>query len=401
MKNLLAFAAFAAVSTVCGAQRGAASYVLDEATGRISAFGAKDGRTCVVGIENRYFLMSRSGDVEAFVRTCGLDLLNVTIPYKRTAFAMCDELTPMARRLGNVNLVTRGADGRLVGDNTDAYGFGRLIDSVGAEVRGRRCAILGAGGAALTAQAVLESRGAARVTFVRRGETPRPDDEIIVNATPVGMFPDVDGARIDIAAYPGCATVLDLVYNPSPTRLVREARACGKAAADGLVMLIAQAYGAFRGCEGTGEERTLYLYGPPASGKSTLAAKVSAATGWPLADLDAEIVRRAGRSIPEIFATEGEAAFRAREKLTLAAIAARPGPQVVALGGGALLDVESRALAERTGRVVLLDCAAETLKARLTGPDRPLSADPAKLEALLARRREHYASFARRIRFQR
>ena len=341
-------------------------------------------------------------EVADFVRTCGLDLLNVTIPYKQTVFALCDELTPMARRLGNVNLVTRGADGRIIGDNTDAYGVERLLDSVGASVAGKRCAILGAGGAAMTVRAVLEQRQAAEVVFVRRGEEPSPHAQLIVNATPVGMFPDTEGVRIDISKFPACDTVLDLVYNPSPTRLVREARDCGKTAADGLVMLIAQAYRAFLlGERVKGEDKplstNLYLYGPPASGKSTLVRQLALATGRRAIDLDEEIVKRAGRSIPEIFATDGEAVFRALERKALESVAGEKG-LIVALGGGALVDDACRRLAESTGRVVVLDCPLETLKRRLTGGDRPLSADAAKLEALLTRRGPHYASFERHVR---
>ena len=358
-----------------------------------------------------YRLYEKEPDaVAGFLRTGfsdgAFDFLNVTIPYKQTVFALCDELTPMARKLGNVNFVTRTADGKLRGDNTDAFGVERLLDSVGADVRGQNCAILGAGGAAMTVRAVLEERGAARVSFVRRGELPAQDDVLIVNATPVGMFPHGDEVRVDIADFPCCRYVLDLVYNPSPTRLVREALACGKTAADGLVMLIAQAYRASclvpwaGGDETQGTKHTaqgtLFLYGPPASGKSTLAKKIAAATGWKLVDLDAEIVRVEGRSIPEIFAAEGETGFRAIEKRELTRVASGGG-QVVALGGGALLDDECRQVAEGAGRVVLLDCPLETLKSRLTGGDRPLSADVAKLEALVAARAAHYASFPRHV----
>ena len=349
--------------------------------------------------------------VESFLRSGfangEFDFLNVTIPYKQTAFALCDELTPMAKRLANVNFVTRTADGKLRGDNTDAYGVERLLDSVGADVRGMKCAILGAGGAAMTVRAVLEERGAARVTFVRRGEYPAADDELIVNATPVGMFPHGDEVRVDISKYVSCRYVLDLVYNPSPTRLVREALACGKVAADGLVMLIAQAYRAFQLSTLNSQLSTLFLYGPPASGKSTLAKKIAAATGWQLVDLDAEIVRSAGRNIPEIFATEGEAGFRAIEKRCLLSICKGTDPletgtdpmrtKVVALGGGALLDDECRKMSENAGRVVVLDCSLDVLKARLTGGDRPLSTDTLKLERLVADRAAHYASFSRHI----
>ena len=363
-------------------------------------------------------------EVEPFVRSgfaAGeFDFLNVTIPYKQTVFALCDELTPMARKLGNVNFVTRMADGKLLGDNTDAFGIERLIDSVGADVRGLDCAILGAGGAAMTARAVLEARGAACVSFVRRGESPTPDVDLIVNATPVGMFPHGDEVRVDISRFAACRYVLDLVYNPSPTRLVREARACGKVAADGLVMLIAQAYkaaelgrtrdGRRETSERTRDARreTVFLYGPPASGKSTLAKTVAAATGWQLVDLDAEIVKTAGRSIPEIFAEEGERGFRAIEKSCLQSVCEGTDPivregtdpiigRVVALGGGALLDDECWKMAEKCGRVVVLDCSLDILRARVTGGDRPLSADTAKLERLVAARAAHYASFSRHI----
>ena len=329
--------------------------------------------------------------------TVGLDFLNVTIPYKQTVFELCDELSPMARKLGNVNFVTRTADGKLHGDNTDAFGVGRLLDANGIDVRGWNCAILGAGGAAMTVRAVLEERGAKRVAFVRRGEEPAGDEELIVNATPVGMWPNADDVRVDIARYEGCRAVVDLVYNPLPTRLVREARTCGKIAADGMVMLIAQAYRAFR----LSNSNTLFLYGPPASGKSTWAKRIAAATGWRLVDLDAEIVKTAGRSIPEVFEKAGEKGFREIEKRCLEAVctdgtSVQTG-RVVALGGGALLDPESRKIAEATGRVVVLDCPLETLKARLTGGDRPLSADTARLEALVKSRAAHYASFSRQV----
>ena len=344
-------------------------------------------------------------EVEAFLRggfaAGDFDFLNVTIPYKQTVFALCDELSPMAKKLGNVNFVTRTKDGKLRGDNTDAFGVERLIDSVGAGVRGQNCAILGAGGAAMTVKAVLEERGAKRVSFARRGEVPAQDDQLIVNATPVGMWPNVDETRIDILQYVACETVLDLVYNPSPTRLVREALACGKTAADGMVMLIAQAYRAFE-LSGSSSSliphpSSLFLYGPPASGKSTWAKKIAAATGWKLVDLDAEIVKAEERSIPEIFAAGGEKGFRAIEKRELTRVCASetsaPQGQVVALGGGALLDDDCRRMAEAAGRVVVLDCDLEALKSRLTGGDRPLSADIAKLEALVVSRAAHYASF--------
>ena len=345
-----------------------------------------------------YRLFEREpGEVADFVRGLDLDFLNVTIPYKQTAAELCDELTPGATRLGNVNFVRRDAAGRLIGDNTDAFGFARLLDSAGVDVAGCRVAVFGAGGAAMTAKAVIEERGG-EVSLVRRGEQPARETEVIVNATPVGMFPNGDETRVNIADYPDCRAVVDLVYNPSPTKLVREALSLGKVAVDGMVMLIAQAYraqqlvgGDFRG--------NLYLYGAPASGKSTWAKRISAAIGLKLVDLDAEIVRTEGVEISEIFAKRGEAEFRRLERAALTKVA-QDGGQVVALGGGALLDPSSRSLAEATGRVVLLDCPKDELLRRAAlSSARPLFAGDlaARLEALLARRQAHYAAFVNRV----
>ena len=357
-----------------------------------------------------YRLYEREPEAVAdFVRNGGLDFFNVTIPYKQDVYRLCDTLTPLARRLGNVNFVTRRADGSLMGDNTDAFGVERLLDAVGADVRGRVCAILGVGGAAMTVKAVLEGRGAAEAAFVRRGEVPLQDAYLIVNATPVGMYPDVDGVRIDIADYPKCEVVVDLVYNPSPTRRVREAAACGKRAADGLVMLIAQAWRAFelatdaapsigQSDTRTIEQPNLYLYGPPASGKSTLGRKLALATGRELVDLDAEIERQADCAIPAIFAAEGEEGFRVRELAALKAVAAQTG-RVVALGGGALLNPEARRVAEASGRVVCLTCPLETLLGRISGGSRPLATDRERLRKLMEARREHYASFPAQVDF--
>jgi len=343
-----------------------------------------------------YRLFAREpSEIVSFVRTSDLDFFNVTIPYKRDAYQLCDELTPIARQMGNVNFVMRRADGTLVGDNTDAFGVERLLEYLKADVRGKVCSILGSGGAAMTVKTVLEAQGAREAQFVRRGETPSGDAYLIVNATPVGMYPDSKSVRIDISDFPRCEVVADLVYNPSPTRLVREAWACGKKAADGLVMLIGQAYRAFELAGGV-QPPIIYLYGPPACGKSTLGTKLAAATGRRLVDLDAAIVRRAGKTIPEIFAQDGETAFRMLEKAELKAASEGNG-LIVALGGGALLDTESRAVAERTGRVVCLNCPEYILARRLSRGSRPLARDSQKLHNLLSSRVAHYASFAVQI----
>lgn len=341
-------------------------------------------------------------EVEDFLRHGDYDVLNVTIPYKRTAFALCDSVSPVAEELGNVNVVVKRLDGRLFGDNTDAFGFGELVKAVGTDVAGKKCVVLGSGGAGATAAAVLEKLGAGRVVTVSRngadnyGNLDRhADAALLVNATPVGMFPACDAEPVSLDAFPGCEAVIDLIYNPSPTKLLASAAGRGMAVIGGEPMLEAQARLASRYMNAN-----IYLYGAPGSGKSTFAKKLARRKDMPLVDLDAEIERSQGRSISEIFASEGEAAFREIEKTELRRVASGCG-QVVALGGGALLDPDSRRLAEETGRVVFIECPEDELKRRVSlSAERPLLAEnaAAKLEKLLAERREHYGSFSERIR---
>ena len=343
-----------------------------------------------------------SHEVADFLLHGDYDVLNVTIPYKKTAFALCSETTPVASELGNVNVVVKRMDGTLFGDNTDAAGFVKLVEITGADVRGRKCVVLGTGGAAMTAAAALRGLGAGRVVHISRsgednyGNLERnADAALVVNATPVGMFPNVGAQPVSLKAFPECAAAIDLIYNPSPTKFLAEAAALGIPYVDGMPMLeeqarLASAY----------MNANIYLYGAPGSGKSTYARRLAAEKGMPLVDLDAEIERADGRSIREIFAQDGEASFRAKEKAALEKVSVSHG-QVVALGGGALLDEECRRIAESTGRVVFIECPEEVLLERVAVSNaRPLLSGNAadRMRRLLADRREHYASFPERIR---
>lgn len=349
-----------------------------------------------------YRLYEKAPDeVEDFLLHGDYDVINVTIPYKKVAFALCNEVTPTATELGNVNVVVKRLDGTLFGDNTDKAGFLKLVEAVGVDVAGRKCVVLGTGGAAMTAAAALRGLGAAQVVHISRtGEDNysnlerNADAFLIVNATPVGMFPCMDARPVMISGFPACKAVIDLIYNPSPTLLLEDAMLFGIPAVGGMPMLEEQARLA-----SVYMNANLYLYGAPGCGKSTYGRRLAAGKKMPFVDLDDEIERRAGRRIAEIFARDGEAAFRAMEAAELRRVAAEHG-QVVALGGGALLDADSRRLAEATGRVVFIECAEDELLRRVSASqDRPLLAGGAedKMRALLAARREHYASFKERI----
>ena len=340
-------------------------------------------------------------EVEEFLLRGDYDVLNVTIPYKKVAFGLCREVSPVAAELGNVNVVVKRLDGTLFGDNTDKAGFEKLVSLVGVPVNGRKCVVLGTGGAAMTAAAALRGLGAGAVVHISRSGPDNytnlerhADAAILVNATPVGMFPHVEDQPVSLSAFPRCAAVIDLIYNPSPTKLLAEAAARGIPQVGGLPMLEEQARLA-----SVYMNANLYLYGAPGSGKSTFGRQLAAAKEMPFVDLDDEIEARDGRKIADIFAQDGEAAFRAIEKAVLKRVSATPG-QVVALGGGALLDPESRQVAEMSGRVIFLECPEEELVRRVSlSQARPLLAGEAakRLHALLAARHDHYASFKERI----
>lgn len=340
-------------------------------------------------------------EVKDFLLHGDYDVINVTIPYKKVAFGLCDEVSPVAAELGNANVVVKRLDGTLFGDNTDKAGFVKLVEIVGVDVRGRKCAVLGTGGAALTAAAALRGLGAARVVHISRsgednyGNLERNGDAaVLVNATPVGMFPNVEAQPVSLSSFPKCEAVIDLIYNPSPTRLLAEAESLHIPNVGGMPMLEEQARLASRYMNAN-----LYLYGAPGAGKSTYGRRLAAEKGMPFVDLDAEIERRSGMSIADIFARDGEPAFRRMESEELKRVASKPG-QVVALGGGALLDPSSRMVAETTGRVVFIECGvAELLRRTAVSDSRPLLAGNAidRMMGLLKARREHYATFRERI----
>ena len=341
-------------------------------------------------------------EVEDFLLNGEYDAINVTIPYKKVAFALCNDTTPAARELGNVNVVVKRMDGTLFGDNTDAAGFVKLVETVGIDVHGKKCLVLGTGGAAMTAAAALRGLGAGTVVHISRtgennyGNLERnADAALVVNATPVGMFPNVEARPVSLKSFPKCEAAIDLIYNPSPTRFLAEAADIGIPYVDGMPMLEEQARLA-----SVYMNANIYLYGAPGSGKSTYAKRLASEKDMPLIDLDAEIERMDGRRISDIFAQDGEAAFRAREKAALE-IVSRSRGQIVALGGGALLDPECRRIAESTGRVVFIECPENVLLKRVAASqERPLLAGDAatRMRRLLDSRRDHYGSFTERIR---
>ncbi|MBR6739062.1 MAG: shikimate kinase [Oscillospiraceae bacterium] len=349
-------------------------------------------------------------ELETFLNSDTFDALNVTIPYKKAVMPYCAALSDTARRIGSVNTIVRRGDGTLYGDNTDAYGFSCMIKSSGIRVEGAKALVLGSGGACATVTAVLREMGAREIVIISRGGEDNYDNlsrhadaELIVNTTPVGMYPNCIASPLDLAQFPLCRGVLDLIYNPRRTGLILQAESLGIPCESGLVMLVAQAKRAAELFTGRGmddavigrivgdlraEMENIVLVGMPGSGKSTIAAALGELTGRRVLDSDEEIVRRAGKSIPELFAESGEESFRELESAVLRELGKASG-LIIATGGGAMLREENYAALHQNGTIIHLRRALSELP--IAG--RPLSQTKG-VEELWNARRERYERFA-------
>lgn len=309
--------------------------------------------------------------------------INVTVPYKKAVIPFCDELSEEAGRIGSVNTI-KNVDGRLIGYNTDYYGFCRMIEKSGVSVSEKKCLVLGNGGVAPTVRAALHVLGAAEiVTVSRRGNVnydyvnlhKHCDTEIIVNATPVGMYPYNGSCLVDLRSFPNCSGVLDLIYNPLKTSLVLQAEELGIKSSGGLYMLTAQAAAAveiFTGRKITDDELNaahkrllrsvlnIILIGMPGCGKSTTGLELCKLTGSEFIDSDDEIVKRCKCSIPEYFERYGEYAFRKLETEALVDITKKCGC-IIATGGGVVTRKENLALLRQNGVLVFLERDIATL----------------------------------------
>lgn len=350
-----------------------------------------------------------------FLKKREFNAINVTIPYKQDVIPYLDEISDTAKRIGAVNTIVN-RNGRLYGDNTDFAGMLALAKHIGVDMKGRKVLILGTGGASKTGHALAEYMGAQSVFYVSRSGkdgsisyeqavTEHSDAQIIINATPVGMFPKQDGRPIDISAFPKLEGVIDAVYNPLRTNLVLDAQERGIPAEGGLYMLSAQAVHAsavfrdipldeslvdkaFKSVKN--DKQSIVLIGMPSSGKTTVGRILAEKCGKQLADTDEYIVRKIGMPISDFFAKHGEAEFRKIEKETVAELSATGG-RIIATGGGAVLDAENVRALKQNGVLVFLDRRPENL---IATDDRPLASRRSALEKLYAERYDIYCAAA-------
>lgn len=338
--------------------------------------------------------------------------LNVTIPYKKAVIPYLQELSPIAKRLGAVNTIVRRADGTLIGHNTDYFGFSTMVAKTGIQVAGKKALVLGSGGASNTAVAVLKELGAKVIVISRTGENNynnlelHQDAALIVNATPVGMFPNVDDTPLSLDGFPVLEAVLDLNYNPSHTQLLLDAESRGLIAENGRLMLVAQAKESAEWFTGTtipnskikevhkelsSQMENIILIGMPGCGKSTVAKLLAQELQRPVVDTDEEIVRLAGCSIPEIFAKSGEEGFRRLETQVLRELGKQSG-KIIATGGGCVTREENYPLLHRNGKIIWLTRDLN----KLPDDGRPLS-QITKMETMFALRKPMYQRFADHI----
>ena len=361
-----------------------------------------------------YKLYEKAPDeVEDFVRRGDWHGLNVTIPYKKTVIPFCDELSETARAIGSVNTLLKRPDGTIFGDNTDAFGFETLLtQTLKADISGWKALVLGTGGASVTVCAMLRKRGAQVVPISRSGKDNytnlewHRDAKLLVNTTPVGMYPKNGASLVDLGVFPKLEAVLDVVYNPARTALLLQAEKRGIPCAGGLTMLVAQAkrsaeiFLAHALPDGeiaritrqlARQMQNVILIGMPGSGKSTVGRLLAEKLGRPLLEADKELEKAAGMSIPVIFANEGEAGFRKRETRILSDLGKQSGT-VISTGGGCVTREENYPLLHQNGVIVWIRRDLNSLARE--GRPLSLNADLSAMYAVRAPLYEHFADFA-------
>ena len=357
-------------------------------------------------------------ELPAFMTARAFRGINVTIPYKQAVIPFLDKIDDTARAIGAVNTVVN-RNGKLYGYNTDLDGLTRLIRRAGLDLTGKKVLIPGTGGTSRTASFAAEKLGAREILRVSRTGKEgsltyedalrnHTDAEIILNTTPCGMFPEPDAQPLPLEPFTRLQGVADVIYNPLRSRLVLDARSRGIPAEGGLYMLVAQAVRASEHFLDTSypdnltdriydrilrKKENIVLIGMPGSGKSVVGRILAEKTGKPLADTDDLIVRKAGKSIPDIFREDGEPAFRELESAVIRELS-KQGGQIISTGGGAVLRPENVTALRQNGRLFWLNRSPEDL---VPTEDRPLADTQAKMKQLYLEREPVYRAAADEI----
>ena len=356
-----------------------------------------------------YSLYEKGGqDVEDFIKSGSWDCLNVTIPYKKTVFPYMKYVSETAKACGSINTVVRRPDG-LYGYNTDVAGFIYALKRLPADPSGVKTLVLGSGGASAAVCAALDSLGAGYTVISRSGEnnygniSRHRDARLIVNATPVGMFPGNGQSPIDLSVFSRCEGVIDLIYNPARTALLMSAEKLGIPYVNGLPMLCAQAKYSSEIFTGktipdtkielvesavSSRQMNIVLIGMPGSGKTTLGRLISERTGRPFYDADLELEKETGISIPDFFEKYGEDSFRDAESRVLERLGKLSG-SVISTGGGCVIRESNYACLHQNSNIVWIKRDLNALPVE----GRPLS-KKSGIAALYEKRSPLYSAFS-------
>ena len=363
----------------------------------------------LLGDYSYYLFEKEPEELASFLKNGDFTGINVTIPYKKDVIPYLDALSPAAQKIGSVNTIVRRADGSLFGHNSDYFGFVSLVKHSGIAVEGKKVLVLGSGGTSNMVVTALRDLGAAPVVISRSGENNygnlhlHSDASVIVNATPVGMYPNTGVSPIDLNRFPKLDGVLDVIYNPAKTQLLLDAEKLGIPHENGLWMLVAQAKEAAEYFTGkklsddmiarihhklSRQMKNIVLIGMPGCGKSTIGNLLARKLGRKFVDADEEIIQLAGKSIPEIFAQVGEEIFREWETMALEHLGKQSG-LVIATGGGCVTRQGNYPALHQNGSIVWLERDLSLLPT----DGRPLSQSN-RLEEMYAVRKPLYEAFA-------
>ena len=329
-----------------------------------------------------YELFEREpSQLQEFFADQELQGINITIPYKVNALEACDVVDPRAERIGCVNTMVR-KDGKWHGYNTDYDGFVFTLQHAGIDVAGKECLILGDGASSATVHIALEDLNAKSITHLSRKTAPFYGDapnyyetaQIIINCTPIGMYPHNPANLIDITQFSKLEGVVDLIYNPRRTILLLQAEMMEIPHCDGLPFLVAQGVEAANHFQGESfgieeieqilrdmrrEKENIILVGMPGVGKTTVGKALGEEMGRTCVDVDQELEKEIG-NISTYITEQGEPAFREKEAETIAKLGTQTG-LVISTGGGCVTVPKNYAHLRQNGRIYQLTQPIENL----------------------------------------